>query len=90
VENYFTESLLNQETGKTVKGLLPDDIDSGNEIDSESEEDTTNIFSMEPIIAYLDDPYCNNSAKNDGKWVLNENVNFDYSLYFDDVPNPST
>ena len=39
-------------------------------------------------MAYLDEPNCNNSIENNGEWVLNENVNFDYSLYFDDVPNP--
>jgi len=37
-------------------------------------------FNIEPIIAHLDDPDCNNPAKNEGEWVHNENVAFDYSL----------
>ena len=36
VENYFTDFLLCKENGKIVKKSLPDDIDSGNEVDSES------------------------------------------------------
>jgi len=40
------------------------------------------------IIAYLDDPDCNNSADNGDEWILNENVNFDYHLYCDDVYCP--
>jgi len=42
-------------------------------------------FIIEPIIAYLEDSDCNNPAKNEGEWVLNENVAFDYSLCFEDV-----
>jgi len=48
-----------------VKQSLPDDIDSGNE-DSESEEDVSVTFSMEPIIAYLDNLDWNNLAENKG------------------------
>jgi len=64
---------------------LPDDIDSGNEADSESGEDPIVSFDEEMIIAYLDDPYCKNSVDNGNEWVLNENVNFDYSLCCNDV-----
>jgi len=70
VENYFTDSLLYQENNKPVKKPLPDDIDSGNEADSESEEDAQATFSMEPIVAYLDEPDCNNPAENENEWVL--------------------
>jgi len=64
---------------------LPDDIDSGNEAESESGEDTTVSFDKKMIIAYLDDPDCNNSIDNGDEWILNENVNFDHSLCCDDV-----
>jgi len=56
---------------------LHNDLDSGNEADSESEEDTPATISMEPIVAYFDDFDCNNLAKNEGEWVLNENIAFD-------------
>ena len=40
VENYFTDALLYQEIGETSKEPLPNNNDSGNEADSESEGDT--------------------------------------------------
>ena len=44
-------------------------------------------FDEEPIVAYFNNP-CNNFAENEGEWVYNKNVNFDYSLYSDDVHSP--
>ena len=85
VKNYFTDSLLYQENSKIVKKLLPEDIDNDNEADSESGDDPTTTFDVEPIVAYFDNLDCNNSAEADDEWVLNENVNFDYSLCLDDV-----
>jgi len=40
VKNYFTDALLYQEIDKASKEPLPDNDDSGNEADSESEGDT--------------------------------------------------
>ena len=68
-----------------MKEPLPDNVDSGNEAYSKSEESALATFSMERIIAYLDEPDCNNPAENEGEWVLNENVNFYYSLYLEDA-----
>jgi len=85
VENYFTDSLLYQEDIEPLRQSLPDDVDSGNEADSESEEDVPATISIEPIIAYLNDYDCNNPAENEGEWVLNENIAFDYSLCLEDV-----
>ena len=77
VENYFIDSLLYQGNSKVVKKPLSDDINNDNDADPELGE--------ELIVSYFDNPDCNNFAENNDKWVLNENVNFDYSLYFDDV-----
>jgi len=63
VENYFTNSLLYQENNELLKQSLPDDFNSGNEADSESGEDVSAIFSIEPIVTYLDDFDCNNLVK---------------------------
>jgi len=79
VESYFTDSLLYKENDKVIEKLLPNDSDSGNEADSKSVEDPEGPFDEEPIVAYLNDPDCNNSPSNGNEWVLNENVNFDYS-----------
>jgi len=88
VENYFTDSLLYKENGKVIKRSLLDNIDNGNEANLESGEDPTVSFNEETIVAYLDDPNCNNSADNGDEWVLNENVNFDYSLCCCNVNSP--
>ena len=57
-------------------------------MNSDPGDDPIATFDEEPIVAYFNDPDCNNSAENDDEQVLNENVNFDYSMYFDDVPCP--
>ena len=44
VENYFTDSLFYKENGKVIKKSLSDDIDSGNEADSESGKNPTVSF----------------------------------------------
>jgi len=64
---------------------LPDDIDSGNEADSELEEGALATLSTKPIIAYLDDLDCNNHAENEVELVLHKNVAFDYSLCLEDI-----
>ena len=68
IENYFTESLLYQEDIEPLKQSLPDDLDSGNEADSELEEDVPATISIEPIVTYLNDFDCNNPAENEGEW----------------------
>ena len=78
VENYFTDALLYQETGEAPKKPLPDDDDSGNEADSESEADMPAIFIGEPIIACLNTPQCNTPSEDEGEWVINDNISFDY------------
>jgi len=68
--------LYYREKGKVVEKSFPNDIDSGNEEDSELGEDPEVSFDEEPIVAYLNDPDCNNSANNSDKWVLNEKCQF--------------
>jgi len=74
------DSLLYQEDIEPLKQSLPDDVDSVNEIDSESEEDVPVTISIEPVVAYMNDYDRNNLAENEGEWVLNENIVFDYYL----------
>jgi len=81
IENYFTDALLYEETDKVAKAPLLESEDSSNEADSEPEEDALTIFSFKPIVAYLNDPECNNP--DDDEWVINENVTFDYPMSVD-------
>jgi len=85
MENYFTDSLLYKESSKRAKESLTDNVDNGNEADSELEEDTLATLILEPMVAYLDNSDCNDPAENKSEWVLNEDVAFDYSLYLEDV-----
>ena len=59
---------------------MPDDDDSGNEADSESEADMPPIFIGEPIIACLNNPQCNTPSEDEGEWVINDNIFFDYPV----------
>jgi len=71
---------------------LPNDDDSGNEADSKSEGDTPAILACEPIVAYFNDPQCNNPSGDDDEWVINVNVIFDYPAsvkLFESVDNSS-
>ena len=70
MKNYFTDSLLYQEDIESLKQSLPDDIDSGNEADSKSEEDAPTTISIESIVTYLNDYDCNSQAENEGEWSL--------------------
>ena len=80
VKNYFTDALLYEEASKASKELLPNDDDSGNEADSESEGDTPATLACEPIVACFNDPQCNNPSEDDDEWVINENVIFNYPV----------
>ena len=70
MKNYFTDALLYQETSKTSKESLPDDDDSGNEADSESEADMPAILVSEPVIACFNNPQCNTLSEDEGEWVI--------------------
>jgi len=58
---------------------LPDDDDNtDNEAGSESEADMPAILTGEPIIACLNNLQCNAPSKDEGEWVINDNISFDY------------
>ena len=78
VKNYFADALLYQEISKAPKERLPDDDDSSNEADSESEGDTPATLVSEPIVASFNNLQCNNPAEDNDEWVINDNVIFDY------------
>jgi len=65
------------------KEQLLEDDDSGNEADLESEEDTSATLAFKPIVAYLNDPQCNNPIGDDNEWVINENITFNYPTSVD-------
>ena len=74
------DMLLYQEMSKKSKELLPDDDDSGNEADSESEADMPSILVNEPTVACLNNPHCNTPSEDVGECVINDNISFDYPV----------
>ena len=58
MNNYFTDALLYQEVSEASKDSLPNNDDSSNEADSESEDGTSATLVGKPIIAYFN-PQCN-------------------------------
>ena len=63
-------------------------------MNSESEEDLLAIFAFKSMVAYFKDLKCNNPIEDedDGEWVINENVTFDYPVsvdLFKSVDEPS-
>ena len=68
-----------------MKEPLPNDVDSGNEVDTISKENALATFILKPIVAYLDDLDCNKPAENESEWILNKNIALDYSLCVKDV-----
>ena len=79
MENYFTDALLYQEVSETSKESLPDNDDTGNEADLESEGDTQATLVGKPILAYLN-PQCNTLSEEEDEWVINDNISFDYPV----------
>ena len=78
VKNYFTDALIYQEASKALKEPLPDDDNNDNKADSESEGNTPATLTCELIVAYFNNPQCNNTIRDGDEWVINENVTFDY------------
>jgi len=92
VKNYFTDALLYQKIGKTSKEPLPDNDDSGNEADLESEGDTPATLAGEPIVTCFNNPQCNNPSEDDDEWVINDNVSLNYPAsveLFESIANSS-
>ena len=38
------------------------------------------ILIGEPIIACLNNPQCNTPSEDEGEWVINDNISFDYPV----------
>ena len=75
-----------------MKESFPDNDDTDNEADSESEGDTPTTLVSKPIVACFNNPQCNTPSKNDDEWVINDNVSFDYLAsveLFESVTNSS-
>ena len=84
VENYFTDSLLYQDSLETGDNPQPEESDSDNEADIEPEAEEECLWELNPRIR-LD---FNNTANDVGEWYINEELYLAYLSIFssDSVP----
>ena len=54
VENYFTDSLLYQDSLEVDENPHPEELDSGNEEDTKPEEDEC-LWEINPLVKSIDD-----------------------------------
>ena len=62
VENYFTDSLLYQNSLETNKNPQPDEPDSGNEADTEPEAEEECLWELNPLVTSINKLDVNTTA----------------------------
>ena len=70
-QNYFTDSLLYQDFLETDKNQHLKELDSGNEVDTEWEEDEC-LWKINLLVTSIDKLDFNTTANIEGKWFINE------------------
>ena len=71
VKNYFTDSLLYQDSLEADKNPHPEELDSGNEADTEQEEDEC-LWKINPLVTSIDELDIDATANIKGEWFVNE------------------
>ena len=82
VENYFTDSLLYQESVETDEVPQPEEPDSGNEADTEPEKEEC-MWELDPFVTGINKPDVDNTSVDDvGGWYINEELDLAYFSVF--------
>ena len=89
VENYFTDSLLNQDSLVIDENPQPEELDSGNEADIEPEAEEECLWELNPFITSINKLYVNNTANDVGEWHINEELDLVYFSVFASDSMPS-
>ena len=71
VENYFTDSLLYQDSLEDDKNPPPEELDSCNEADTEQEEDEC-LWEINHLVTSIDELDVDATANIEGEWFVNE------------------
>ena len=74
VENYFTDSLLYQDSLAMNKNPQSEEPDSGNEADSESEAEEECLWELNPLVTSINKLDINNPANDVGEWYIYEEL----------------
>ena len=70
VENYFTGSLLYQDSLETNENPQPEEPDSGNEADTESEAEEECLWELNPLVTSINKLDVNNLANDVRSGIL--------------------
>jgi len=81
VENYFTDFLLYQDSLEADENLHQEKIDSGNEADTEPEEDEY-LWEINPLVTSINKLDVNITADVEGEWFINEDLDLAYFSAF--------
>ena len=68
--NYFTDSLLYQDSLKTGKNPQPDKPDSGNEAEIEPEAEKECLWELNPLVTSINKLNVNNIANDVSEWYI--------------------
>ena len=69
VENFFTDSLLYQDSLETDKNPQPEEVDSGNEADFEPKAEEKYLWELNPLVTSVNKLDVNNTTNDVGEWV---------------------
>jgi len=92
VENYFTDSLLYQDSLETDENPQSEEPDSGNEADTEPEAEEECLWELNPLITSINKLDVNNTANDVGEWYINEKLDLAYLSVFasDSIPSDTS
>jgi len=92
VKNYFTDSLLYQDSLETSKNPQSEEADSGNEADTEPEVEEECLWELNPLVTSINKLDVNNPANDIGEWYINEELDLTYFSMFasDSVPSDTS
>ena len=81
-ENYFTDSLLYQDSLEIGDNPQPEEPDSSNEADIEPEAEEECIWELNPLVTSINKLDVNNTANDVGEWYINEELDLAYLSMF--------
>jgi len=92
VENYFTDSLLYQDSLEMNENPQLEEPDSGNEANVEPEAEKEYLWELNPLVTSINKLDVNNTTNDIGEWYINEDLDLAYLSVFasDSVPSDTS
>ena len=89
VENYFTDSLLYQDSLEVDENSYQEELNSGNKADTKPEEDKY-LWEINPLVTNIGKLGSDTTANIEDEWFINENLDLAYFFAFTSDSVPST